>query len=165
MVKIVSGYSEKGGSTTAFINLTNIFNENGIDCTFYGPHEWHLDKCKGDLLKNYKPNSDDRLITHFIQFPKRPIAKKVVLSCHEKWWFEVGDLKQYWDTAIFLHQQHKDYHWRYNGESVIIPNFKEDLISKEKSNFSFSLGKVFMYGVSSSSNPPSMTISASVPPV
>jgi hypothetical protein len=134
MVKIVSGYSEKGGSTTAFINLTNIFNENGIDCTFYGPHEWHLDKCKGDLLKNYKPNSDDRLITHFIQFPKRPIAKKVVLSCHEKWWFEVGDLKQYWDTAIFLHQQHKDYHWRYNGESVIIPNFKEDLISKEKSN-------------------------------
>ena len=35
VVKIVSGYSDKGGSTTAFINLTNFFNDNGIDCTFF----------------------------------------------------------------------------------------------------------------------------------
>lgn len=132
MVKIISGYSEKGGSTTAFINLTNIFNDNGIECVFYGPHEWHLDKCEGDLLKNYKPEYNDKLITHFLKLPKRPVAKKVVLSCHEKWWFEVGDIPQYWDTAIFLHQDHKDYHWRYNGDHTIIPNFKEDLVSKQK---------------------------------
>lgn len=134
MVKIISGYSEKGGSTTAFINLTNIFNDNGIDCVFYGPHNWHLDKCDGDLLTNYRPEYNDRLITHFVKLPKRPVAKKVVLSCHEKWWFEVGDIPQFWDTAIFLHQDHKNYHWRYNGEYVIIPNFKENLISKEKNN-------------------------------
>jgi len=134
MIKILSGYSEKGGSTTAFINLTNLFNENGIDCIFYGPHEWHLDKCQSDLLKNYKPDYSDKLITHFLNLPKRPSAKKVILACHEKWWFEVADIKQYWDTAVFLHQEHKNYHWRYNGDYVIIPNFKENLIFSEKNH-------------------------------
>lgn len=132
MVKIISGYSEKGGSTTAFINLTNIFNENGIECVFYGPHEWHLDKCESDLLKNYKPDYNDRTITHFLNLQKKPIGKKIVLSCHEKWWFEVANVFQYWDTAVFLHQEHKDYHWRYNGDYAIIPNFKENLVNIEK---------------------------------
>lgn len=134
MVKILSGHSDKGGSTVAFINLTNIFNENGIDCTFYGPHDWHLDKCKSDLLQNYKPEHSDILITHYLALPKRPTAKKVVLSCHEKWWYEVADIKQFWDTAIFLHQEHKDYHWRYNEDYKIIPNFKETLSPSDKSN-------------------------------
>lgn len=132
MIKILSGYSEKGGSTTAFINLTNLFNENGFDCIFYGPHEWHLDKCKSDLLKNYKPDYSDKLITHFLNLPKRPSAKKIILSCHEKWWFEVADINQYWDTAVFLHQDHKNYHWRYNGNYTIIPNLKENLLPTEK---------------------------------
>lgn len=132
MVKILSGHSDKGGSTVAFINLTNIFNKNGIECTFYGPHEWHLDKCKSDLLQNYKPQHSDILITHYLRLPKRPIAKKVVLSCHEKWWYEVADIKQFWDTAIFLHQEHKDYHWRYNEDYKIIPNFKEVLTPSDK---------------------------------
>lgn len=52
MVKILSGWSNKGGSTFAFINLTNELNKNGIDTTFYGPHNWHLDKCKSGLLDN-----------------------------------------------------------------------------------------------------------------
>ena len=50
MVKIISGWSDRGGSTFAFINLTNKLNESGIDTTFYGPHPWHLDKCKSGLL-------------------------------------------------------------------------------------------------------------------
>jgi hypothetical protein len=126
-IKILSGWSEKGGSTTAFINLTNIFNKNGIDCTFYGPHQWHLDKCNSDNSKNLKLKTSDRLITHFINLGNRPAIKKVVLSCHEKWWFEVADLPVYWDEVIFLHQAHRDYHKRYNGKYSIIPNFKEDL--------------------------------------
>lgn len=131
-VKIVSGWSEKGGSTTAFINLTNFLNENNIDCTFYGPHQWHLDKCKSDLTQNLNLSKQDRLICHFLKLDIRPDAKKVVLSCHENWWFEVADIKQYWDEAVFLHKQHKDYHWRYNGKYSIIPNLKENLKSKEK---------------------------------
>lgn len=132
MIKIVSGHSEKGGSTTAFINLTNFFNENGIDCIFYGPHHWHLDKCKSDLIKNLKLLPSDLIISHYFKFDKRPNVKKIVLSCHEKWWFEVADIPQYWDEIIFLHQNHKDYHWRYTGKYSLIPNLKENLHAIEK---------------------------------
>ena len=128
MVKIVSGYSEKGGSTSAFIDLTNEFNNRGIDTTFYGPHQWHLDKCKSGLLNDgFIVNPDDILICHFLQLPSRPAAKKVVLSCHEKWWFKVGEIKQYWDTAIFLHDAHREYHNAYTGTFTIIPNLKPEL--------------------------------------
>ena len=53
MIKIITGWSNRGGSTFAFINLTNKLNEYGYETILYGPHEWHLDKCKSDLLKNY----------------------------------------------------------------------------------------------------------------
>ena len=128
MVKIVSGYSEKGGSTSAFIDLTNEFNKRGVDTTFYGPHKWHLDKCKSGLLDSgFVVNKDDVLICHFLQLPSRPAAKKVILSCHEKWWFKVGDIKQYWDTVIFLHDAHREYHSTYTGQFTIIPNLKPSL--------------------------------------
>jgi hypothetical protein len=134
MVKIISGYSEKGGSTTAFIDLTNEFNKQGIDTTFYGPHQWHLDKCKSGILNNKLTISEsDSLIFHFLQLPARPPGKKVVLSCHEKWWFSVGKINQYWDTAVFLHQEHREYHKEYKGDNVIIPNLKPPLVSKDKS--------------------------------
>lgn len=132
MIKIISGYTDKGGSTTAFINLTNILNKNGIDCTFYGNQPWHLDKCKSGKLSDLVVDPDDRIIAHFLQLENRPPAKKVVLSCHEKWWFPVGKVKQYWDEVIFLHQAHRDYHSDYYGKYVIIPNIKEPLISKSK---------------------------------
>lgn len=132
-VKIVSGYSLPGGSTTALINLTNYFNQNDINCMFYGPHNWHLDKCKSDLIENLKWGKDDTVITHFLTLPKRPPVKRVILSSHEKWWFKVGDIEKYWDTCIFLHEEHKKYHNQYQGESVIIPNLKENLLPSDKS--------------------------------
>lgn len=132
MIKIISGHSEKGGSTTAFINLTNTLNEKGYDCTFYGPHHWHLDKCKGDTLNNLKLNSDDTLIVHYMKLPERPKVKKVILSCHEKDLFEVGLMKQFWDEVVFLNQKHKDYHFLYLGKYSLIPNLKEKLLKKDK---------------------------------
>ena len=131
-VKIISGYSEKGGSTTAFINLTNYFNENGINCTFYGPHEWHLDKCKSDSISNLKFEKNDVIISHFLNLQSRPDVKKIILSCHENWWYEVADVKQYWDEVVFLHDKHREYHNRYLGKFSIIPNLKENLFSIEK---------------------------------
>ncbi len=136
MVKIVSGYSDKGGSTTAFINLTNFLNENGIDCTFYGPHEWHLNKCKSDKIDNVVYGENDVVIFHFLDLKERPNIKKSILSCHEKWWFPVGKIKQYWDTVDFLHDQHRNYHGDYHGKFVIIPNIKENLKSLDKTNLS-----------------------------
>ena len=132
MVKIISGFSEKGGSTTALINLTNQFNNIGIDTTFYGPHNWHLDKCKSDNINNAFLHKEDIVISHYLKLKKRPDVKKIVLSCHEKWWFDIGNIKQYWDEVIFLHQQHRDFHFNYKGKFSLIPNFKENLKAKQK---------------------------------
>jgi hypothetical protein len=133
MIKIVSGFSEKGGSTSAFIDLTNELNKRGVEAIFYGPHSWHLDKCKSGLLDaNFKVNKEDILICHFLRLPNRPNAKKVILHCHEKWWFMVGDIKQYWDTVVFLHEEHRQYHSLYKGPYSIIPNLKPNLIGKQK---------------------------------
>ena len=141
MIKIVSGYSEKGGSTSAFIDLTNELNINGIDTTFYGPHSWHLDKCKSGILDNsFVVDPNDILVCHFLQLPSRPNAKKVILSCHEKWWFKVGEIKQYWDTAIFLHDAHREYHNAYKGDFTIIPNLKPDLKPIDKENLDLVAG-------------------------
>ena len=134
MVKIVSGYTDKGGSTTAFINLTNFLNDNGIDCTFYGNQPWHLDKCKSGTFNDLNYYEEDIVIFHFLDLKERPNVKKAILSCHEKWWFPVGKVKQYWDTVVFLHNQHRDYHSDYKNDYVIIPNIKESLVLSDKSN-------------------------------
>lgn len=134
MIDILSGWSEKGGSTFAFINLTNTLNEYGYDTTFYGPHDWHLDKCQSDKLNNFKPKPDNVLITHFLQLPSRPQAKKVVLFCHEKNIFEMGKLKKYWDEAVFLNEKQRKYHSEYHGKYSIIPNLKEKLLKNEKAD-------------------------------
>ena len=133
MVKIVSGYTDKGGSTTAFINLTNFLNKNGIDCTLYGNQPWHLDKCKSGTFNDLQYNEDDIVIFHFLDLKERPNVKKAILSCHEKWWFPVGKITQYWDVVVFLHDNHRTYHKDYKNDFVIIPNLKEDLQKIEKS--------------------------------
>jgi hypothetical protein len=80
------------------------------------------------------------LVCHFLQLPSRPNAKKVILSCHEKWWFKVGEIKQYWDTAIFLHDAHREYHSDYKGDFTIIPNLKPDLKPIDKENLDLVAG-------------------------
>jgi len=132
MIKIATGFSHKGGSTFAFINLTNELNKRGYDCTLYGPHNWHLDKCKSGLLKDMVLDKNDVLIIHFLKPELRPDVRKVILSTHEKNLYEVGSIKQFWDLAVFLNQKHADYHWTYNGDYVLIPNLKETLIKKDK---------------------------------
>jgi len=133
-IKILSNYSSYGGSTVAFVNLTNELNRYGYDCTFYGPHSYHLDKCKSDLLLNLKLEQSDRLICHFINLPERPNVHKVVFSCHEKWWWSFKNINNFFDTCVFLHDQHKEFHQEYNGDYSIIPNLKPNLFFKEKTN-------------------------------
>lgn len=133
MIKILSGWSNKGGSTFAFINLTNALNKAGYDTTFYGPHDWHLDKCNANLLNNLKLDKNDKLIVHFLNLGNRPDVEKVLLSCHEKNIFEVGDIRPFWDEAIFLNEKQRKYHSRYNGKYSIIPNLREPLVKNDKS--------------------------------
>lgn len=135
MIKILTGYSDKGGSTVALSTLTNAFNKCGFDTMMYGPHDYHLTLCNGgkltqDVIDNI--SEDDYVITHFLRLKSRPNAKKVVLACHEKWWFDVGSVNRYWDEVIFLHQAHADYHSKYKGEYSIIPNLKSELIKRDK---------------------------------
>jgi hypothetical protein len=84
----------------------------------------------GDLVYD----EDDIIITHFLDLKERPNVKKVILSCHEKWWFPVGKIKQHWDTVVFLHDQHRTFHNDYKGEYTIIPNLKENLKISDKTN-------------------------------
>ncbi len=134
MIKIISGYTNQGGSTVALINLTNALNDAGYETIFYGPHNWHLSKCKSDNINKVVFNKDDKLITHFITFNRRLPVSKTILTCHEKWWFKVGKIYQYWDTLVFLHEEHRNYHSDYKGDYEIIPNLKENLIKKDKSH-------------------------------
>jgi hypothetical protein len=139
-IKILTGFSDKGGSTTAFVNLTNEFNKMGYDCTLYGPHNWHLDKCKSKLSNELTFSKEDILITHFVELGQRPFVDKVILSCHEKNLYEVGEKRQFWDTAVFLNETHRDYHSSYDGDFVIIPNLKTNLVKIDKSDKSLIAG-------------------------
>ena len=120
-VKLVSSWTRPGGGTVAHISLTNLLNENGIDCTFYGPHEWHLDKCKSGLIQECLLGPDDILISHFIQVPQEVQVEKHLLYCHEKHIFPLKDisLTQY-DCIVFVSNSQKNWQ-RVNHPSVIIP--------------------------------------------
>ena len=127
-VKIVSGWSYPGGSTTAFINLCNLFNSNGIDCTFYGPHEWHLDKCKSSKLDS-DPFDDEEcsLISHFCQIPEgipmmEKNVEKHILSCHETDIFPLDkiELDQY-NLIHYVSNSQRKWH-SVNHPYKVIPN-------------------------------------------
>lgn len=120
-VKIVSGWSNPGGSTLHHISLTNLLNENGIDCTFYGPHEWHRDKCKSGHISDCKLTVYDTLISHFIQVPTKNI-KRHILSCHETNLFPLKDLPtRGYDVIQYVSNSQKDWHGAVDCPSVIIP--------------------------------------------
>ena len=125
MVKIISNISHEGGSTIILCNLTNLFNSKGINTTFYGPHDYHLDKCKSKPLNEFKFEKSDIVIAHHIKFDKRPNVKRIVLASHEKWWFEVAECPKFFDTVIFNHEEQRLYHSGYTGPYVFIPNPKD----------------------------------------
>lgn len=131
-IKIVSGHSEKGGSTTSFIRLTNQLNQEGFDVTFYGPHSWHIDKCKSGFLKEVVFEKDDIVIIHFLSLPQRPNVKKIILGLHEKNLFEISKMNTFWDKVVFLNEEHRKYHKDYLGSFDIIPNLQEELIHRDK---------------------------------
>lgn len=122
-IKINSGWSKEGGSTFSLMELCDLFNERGHDCTFYGPHPWHLNKCKGDLSHNFHFEKDDIVIGHFIHLPVRhPLPKKIVLSCHEKTIFDLKKLSEEtkgFDEIRFISEDQKKWQHR---EGVVIPN-------------------------------------------
>ena len=130
-IKILSGWSAPGGSTVAFINLCNLFNERGYDCTFYGPHDWHTRQCKSGYLDECPVNEkDENIIVHYLKFPSRPEeSNRVILSCHEKNVFPIKDVPKFWDEVVYV--SNTQMFWQGVGGKVI-PNVVSDLHPKRE---------------------------------
>lgn len=131
MIKIISGWSAEGGSSTAHINLCNAFNENGLECKFVGPHSWHLDKCPSDLLQNLTINKEDIIIAHFINLPKLN-CKKMIYCSHESELDPLSrkDLSMY-SKVVYVSKWQQEFH-NIKKSYTIIPNILEDLFKNEK---------------------------------
>jgi hypothetical protein len=138
VLKILSGHSSYGGSTTAFINLTNLFNKNGIECKFYGPHEWHLNKCNSGRLNSLDISKDDTIIVHYLNIPNKLNCKKMILSIHE--YTKIFNTKNI-NLTIFDSVQCVSEKVRAEQQlpetSHIITNVVDDLIPNKKNNKKF----------------------------
>ncbi len=134
MIKILTGWSGYGGSTTAHINLCNLFNKNGMDCMMYGPQNWHLNQTKGDLLGNVKFEDSDTLIFHYIQYPVRPPCKKFIYSCHETNIQPISSINyQLYDSIHYVSNSQRLWH-NIEHPAIVIPNVLDDLKPNPKNN-------------------------------
>lgn len=127
-IKIVSGWTAPGGSTVAFINLVNEFNKRGMEAILYGPHDWHLSKCKSEKLEAIQVTSDDSLIVHFLGWPPgRPITRRFIYSCHETNLTPLSsiDMSDY-DLIHYVSDSQRLWH-NVNYDYKIIPNIISDL--------------------------------------
>lgn len=125
MIKILTGWSNPGGSTIAHINLCNLFNKNNLDCILLGPHQYHLDKCKAGILTNdLVLNKEDILIVHFLQLNKKFNCKKMIYSCHETNIMPIKNINQsIYDYIQFVSRSQYNWHQlSFNNNHIIIPN-------------------------------------------
>lgn len=147
-IKIISGWSNPGGSTVAFINLCNLFNHNGYDCTFYGPHAWHLGKCQSNTFEQANVNDPDEiLLVHFLKLPEKPPqSQKVLLCTHETDIYPVWSVHRFWDDVVYVSESQQK--WQRSEavkhqapliqtppdwcEGLVIPNVVSPLKKRDK---------------------------------
>lgn len=134
MIRIYSSITHQGGSTVAFVNLTNALNEAGYDTVFIGPHKWFLDKCKSELSnKKIFFKKDDILIIHFISiFKERPNVKKIIFSSHEQNIFPLKNIQyEVFDKIHYVSEHQRKFH-NINHPFFILPNILDDLKANPK---------------------------------
>lgn len=136
MIKIISGWSAQGGSTVAFINLTNALNEVGHDAVFCGPQTWHLNKCKSEQYvpgKKATVSPDDTLIIHFNnKFTQRPPVRGFFLSSHEQNIFPLQNIKYDIFDGIHYVSEHQRLYHQIQHPYFVIPNILNDLKPNKK---------------------------------
>jgi hypothetical protein len=124
VIKIITGWSNQGGSTIAHINLCNLFNDNGLECILYGPHDWHLDKCRAALINKFIVDKNDVIIVHFFPIEVKLNCKKMIYSCHETHIKPINSFNyKIYDTLHFV--SNSQYQWHKLHDNVnyrIIPN-------------------------------------------
>jgi hypothetical protein len=86
-ISIISGYSGPGGSTEAFISLTNELNKRGFDAIFYGPNEYHLDKCKSGNLPQISTQAI--VLLHYYNLGPTINAENIIYVSHELDWHPI----------------------------------------------------------------------------
>ena len=118
MIKVLTGYSGPGGSTVAFNNLVNLFNENGLEARLYGPQLWEGINCKF-MQGVVEPKPEDTVIYHFMMTPRQK-CKKLILSCHETNLFPISKIPGIrYDAVHFVSEFQKEWH---GEEGKVIPN-------------------------------------------
>lgn len=127
MIKIVTGWSNPGGSTTAFINLCNSLNSNGYECKLFGPHQWHLNKCNAGPVSEANVQTDDILISHFCQLKITHVPKIHVLSLHEQEMFPLTKVNIDDYTKIhFVSEKQRKWH-NTTKDGFVCPNIVDEL--------------------------------------
>lgn len=115
-VAIVTGWSNPGGSTESYINLTNALNDSGISTIMLGPHTYHIDKCNGGTLEAFQTTKAKNVIWHFLKMSNQSfdhISKSnIILSCHEH---DLNRVFYKYCTGMFNHfhfvsESQKQYH-------------------------------------------------------
>jgi len=142
-VKILSGWSNPGGSTVHHISLTNLLNSHGVDCTFYGPQEYHLDKCKSEKIDKITITPEDILISHFLSVPTKITWKQHILSCHETNLFPLDRMSLgSYDIIQYVSESQKE--WQgVDHPYVIIPPIVDTVNwKKPKTNYAGVIGSV-----------------------
>lgn len=132
MVKIITGWGNSGGSTTAFINLVKLLNKNDIETKLYSPHLWVMDKCNSDSINNFTSNKDDTIIAHFINIPARPICKKFIFSSHEHEVFPIKNINYKMYYKIHYVSEHQRKWHNIDHPFSVIPNVLDDLKTNNK---------------------------------
>jgi hypothetical protein len=141
-VKLVSGWSNPGGSTLHHISLTNLLNANGFDCTFYGPHEWHMDKCKSAHISECKLTVHDTLISHFIQVPTTNVRKHI-LSCHETNLFPLDQVPTGgYDLIQYVSNSQREWHGINHPFKIIPPCVERIEWSSPRNNTAGVVGSI-----------------------
>lgn len=144
VIRIISSFSNFGGSTILFIDLCRLFNDNGMPAVFYGPNPWHLGMYRHCLPSaNFEIYPDDYLIGHMTDLNKSPFrgGKKLVksifapcrarvLSIHEKTGHTLNPtaLKHY-EKIVFASKSQQEWHGYYKGpqQQLIIPTAMANL--------------------------------------
>lgn len=99
-----------------------MFNRHGHDAVFYGPQEYHLDKCKGEPSAALVLRGDDILIGHYLELREHPLCRSAILSCHEKEAFPLRHKSVAgYDAVRFVSESQRNWQ-QYPGKSVVIPD-------------------------------------------
>jgi hypothetical protein len=131
-IKIISNWGDFGGSTTALINLTNLFNKNGYDAEFYTAQKSLVHLCNWKSEREFTPKNNDIIISHFIPLSERFPCKRLILSSHEHEVFPIKNINyKMYDKIHYVSEHQRKWH-NIDHPFSVIPNVLDDLKTNNK---------------------------------